>query len=108
MPLPAQHQHDAHQGLATAPELAALARHAIGTLFGAANYSDHRHARLAAREGVERYVHALRVEGMSREATMHRVAELLSVPVPHRGDARYVHALRVELARWSAAAYDGR
>ena len=108
MPHSVQHQRPEHEGLATSHELAAVARHAIGTLFKAGTYSDHRQARLAAREGVERYVHALRAEGTSREATMYRVAELLSIPVPSGGDAHYVHALRAELARWSRAAYDGR
>jgi hypothetical protein len=37
----------APHGLATATELAATARHAIDALFTAANYSDHRRARLA-------------------------------------------------------------
>ncbi|HWZ60467.1 MAG TPA: hypothetical protein VNW46_15915 [Gemmatimonadaceae bacterium] len=100
--MPAQH------GLATAKESATAARHAIDALFNAANYSDHRRARLAVREGVESYVHALRAEGASREAVMHHVADLLSGPTPAGGDVRYVHALRAELARWSAAAYDGR
>jgi hypothetical protein len=108
MPLRIEHQQPTHLGVATAHELAAAARHAIRALFSAANYSDHRQARLAVREGVERYVHALRAEGTSREAMMHRIAELLSVPVPSSGDAHYVHALRAELARWSMTAYDGR
>jgi hypothetical protein len=43
----------------TANELAATARHAIDALFNAANYSDHRHARLAVREGVENGARAM-------------------------------------------------
>jgi hypothetical protein len=108
MPLSVQHQQSAHPGLANATELAAQARHAIDALFSAANYSDHRQARLAVREGIESYVHALRAQGNSRETTAHRVAELLSVPIPTGADTRYLQALRAELARWSTAAYDGR
>jgi hypothetical protein len=108
MPLSVQHQQSAHPGLANPTELAAQARHAIGALFSAANYSDHRQARLAVREGIETYVHALRAQGASREATTHRVAELLSLPIPSGADTRYLHALRAELARWTTAAYDGR
>jgi hypothetical protein len=108
MPLSVQHQHSAHPGLATAAELAAMARHAIETLLSAANYSDHRRARLAVREGVEHLVHALRAEGTSREGAVRRVAELMSGSGASGGDVRYVEALRVELARWCTAAYDGR
>jgi hypothetical protein len=107
MPLSVQQEHS-HQGLATATELAAMARHAIDTLFSAANYADHRRARLAARDGIERFVHALRAEGTARDAAVRRVADLISGAASSRGDVRYVQALRAELARWCAAAYDGR
>jgi hypothetical protein len=97
-----------HQELATASELAAMARHAIQTMLSAANYSDHRRARLAVRDGIEHYVHALRADGASREATVHRVADLITASASSADDVRYVQALRVELARWCTAAYDGR
>ena len=99
MPLSVQH---------SAPELASVARHAIDALFSAANYSDHRQARLAVREGVELYVHALRAAGVARDAALRHVAEFVASSAPSGGDGRYVQALRAELARWSAAAYDGR
>jgi hypothetical protein len=89
-------------------DLAEQARHAIEALFTAATYSDHRRARLAVRDSVERYVYALRAEGASREITMRRVAELIPAAESSSDDGRYVQALRAELSRWSAAAYDGR
>jgi hypothetical protein len=100
-------QSGAH-ALATANDLALQARHALEALFSAANYADHRRARLAVREGIEMYVHALRAEGASRDIAVRRVAELIPAGEQTADDGRYVQALRAELTRWTTAAYDGR
>jgi hypothetical protein len=108
MPLSLQPQQPAPQGLPTARDLAVQARRAIETLFSAVNYSDHRQARLAVREGIESYVRALRAEATARDVALRRVAELIPVAEASSEDGRYVQALRAELTRWSTAAYDGR
>jgi hypothetical protein len=108
MPLSLPHQPSASPGLPAARDLAVQARRAIEALFGAANYSDHRRARLDVREGVELYVHALRAEGAPRDVALRKVTDLIPVAESSSEDGRYVQALRAELTRWSTAAYDGR
>jgi hypothetical protein len=106
--IPSGSGHGGANLLATANDLALQARHALEALFSAANYADHRRARIAVREGVEIFVHALRAEGVPRDVAVRRVAELIPAAEASADDGRYVQALRAELTRWSTAAYDGR